>query len=382
MRMREAAANSALVIGSLLISLVACEAAAQLVLNRADYLSVTVQSDPILGITIPPHSSGMDAWGFRNEGVPDASEIVAIGDSHTFGNTATMNDAWPMVVSRETGRTVYNLGLGGYGPNQYFRLFETRALSLHPKVVLVGLYMGDDFENAYSMTYGLDYWAFLRSRSAPAVEADIWLEAEQPGAFKKLRSWLSRESILYRVLVHGSVGGFLKEIIRFRIAEAQTDPQLTSLVVDTEQIREAFRPVGIASRVDQSSPQIKEGMSITFYLISEMNRLCREQHCQLGIVIIPTKETVFAEYLQRAPRLHLQEVIDQVVANERAARRELFTFLDAAGIPYVDTLPALKRAVHQRLYAPTTADMHPSGNGYRVIAGAVAPFVTVLLANR
>jgi hypothetical protein len=43
---------------------------------------------------------------------------VGSGDSHTFGNTATMNDSWPSVVARVTGREVYNLGLGGYGPNQ------------------------------------------------------------------------------------------------------------------------------------------------------------------------------------------------------------------------------------------------------------------------
>ena len=29
-----------------------------------------------------------------------------------------MDDSWPYVLGRLTGRQVYNMGFGGYGPNQ------------------------------------------------------------------------------------------------------------------------------------------------------------------------------------------------------------------------------------------------------------------------
>jgi hypothetical protein len=58
-----------------------------------------------------------------------------------------------------------------------------------------------------------------------------------------------------------------------------------------------------------------------------------------------------------------------VIANERAARRELGEFLDREGITYVDALPALRAAAGQQLYYRGPADMHPAANGYRVIAG-------------
>jgi hypothetical protein len=41
--------------------------------------------------------------------------ILALSDFHAYGNTAKMHDAWPQVVARETDRSVYNMGLGGYG---------------------------------------------------------------------------------------------------------------------------------------------------------------------------------------------------------------------------------------------------------------------------
>ena len=115
------------------------------------------------GGSSPSAMAGFDKWGFRNRKVPETSDIVAVGDSHTYGNTARMVESWPYVLGTLTGLKVYNMGMGGYGPNQYFYLSKTKALTLKPRMIIWGLYMGDDFEGAYSMTYGLDYWATCAS---------------------------------------------------------------------------------------------------------------------------------------------------------------------------------------------------------------------------
>jgi hypothetical protein len=375
MKIKPVAANIAVVFVSLLVGTLLCELGARLVLNPADYLSVTWQSDPVLGMTIAPNSAGFDSWGFRNPSVPTTVDVVAVGDSHTFGNTAKMEDAWPSVVARDTGFSVYNLGVGGYGPNQYYQLLTTRGLSLHPKRVLCGLYMGDDFENAFSITYGLDHWASMRTGDRGKVTADIWGDNEPPGRFKVFRNWLSRHSMVYRLVVHGPVLGALKGNLQFSVAERRTDPSITTIDIPEKKIKEAFRPIRIANGLDQKRPEVREGMRITFQLLKEMDRLCRANGCSFGVVIIPTKETVFAEYLQRKPKLHLKDVIDAVIVNERLARGELVKFLDDAGIPYVDTLPVLRQAVDQELYYRGPADMHPARNGYRLIGDAVAEFI-------
>src|SRR5262249_32881213 len=134
------------------MGLLLSEGGLRLILNPADYLPVRVVEDDILGARVLPRSSGFDEWGFRNPNVPHSVDIVAIGDSHTYGNNAKMIDSWPYVVGRITGHSVYNLGLGGYGPNQYFHLLKTHAVQLKPRWVLCGLYLGDDFENAFLIT--------------------------------------------------------------------------------------------------------------------------------------------------------------------------------------------------------------------------------------
>ena len=122
--------------------------------------------DEILGIRLPGKSAGHDNRGFRNAKVSETAEIIALNDSHSYGNPAKMNDAWPKVLARLTGKNVYSLAMGDCGPNQCYYLLRTKAFGLKPATIICGLYMGDDFDNAYRITNGLNYWPSLRCGGA------------------------------------------------------------------------------------------------------------------------------------------------------------------------------------------------------------------------
>jgi hypothetical protein len=358
------------------VAVFVCEVLARIALNPADFLSPRMIENDVLGITVAPHSSGFDEWGFRNSEVPAAADVVAVGDSHTYGNTAKMDDAWPSVVARATKLQVYNLGLGGYGPNQYYYLLTEKGLKLNPKWVVCGLYMGDDFENAFMITYGLDYWASLRrSGQWTNVKSDIWGSAAPPVWGADIRNWFSEHSMVYRLIVHGPLFAMVKEAVRFEQVQAKRDPYTTALIMEDQNIREAFRPIGMAERLDKNSGPVREGIRITFHLLKEMNHLCVQAGCKFLVVIIPTKETVFAEYIAKNPELHLKEALERVIVNEQSVKVDLVEFLTREGISYVDTLPALRRSIKDQLYAPTTRDMHPGKNGYRVIGKTVVDYL-------
>ncbi len=370
MKRRSVLTNVATLAISALVGLILCEVGARVALNPADYLSVEMVNDPVLGGV--PTGAGFDAWGFRNPQVPNNVDIVAIGDSHTYGNTARMEDSWPYVLAAISGRSVYNMGLGGYGPNQYFHLFKTKALALRPKTILVGLYIGDDFENAFLITYGLEHWAYLRSMEGRNANFDIWEEPQAPTWHKRLRIWLSRHSVVYQLIFHGPLLGRFQGEMQIQHASTLQPDYVTTLTIPEKNIQEAFRPKNMLRVLDQDSDSIRDGMRITFELLSEMNAACQQNNVEFLVVIIPTKEMVFAEYLEHRPGLPLNDVIDKLLANERVARERTLKFLSAAGIPFVDTLPSLRQSIGDELYARTAADMHPNANGYRVIGKAVA----------
>jgi hypothetical protein len=262
------------------------------------------------------------------------------------------------------------MGLGGYGPNQYFHLLQTRAMKLKPRTIVVGLYMGDDFENAFLITYGLDHWAYLRALPKEKVNVDIWEAPLAPTWHKKIRVWLSRHSVMYQIVFHGPLLGRLQGETQIKYAH-QMSERAAALIIPEEGIMEAFLPTGILRRLDQESESVREGMRITFELLAEMNEISRKNNAQFIVAVIPTKEMVFAEYLKHNSQLPLSDVIDKVISNERLAREKTFEFLKRSQIAYVDTLPALRRSLSRELYARTASDMHPNRNGYRVIGEAV-----------
>jgi hypothetical protein len=373
MKIRKILVNLSLLVATSGIGLLFGEFVSRRFLNPSDYLGVEMVQDDVLG-AVPSASAkaGFDAWGFRNPEVPKTADIVAVGDSHTFGNTAKMDESWPYVLGRLTARHVYNMGMGGYGPNQYFYLSNSKALTLNPNMIVWGLYMGDDFQNAYAITYGLRYWANLRKLPDQNVDADIWdPPAPTPSLLRKVRVWLSGHSVIYQLVFHASPGGRLQGEAQIRNAAQLYPGAATSLTVPGKNILEAFRPGSMLSRLDQDNQDIREGMRITFELIREMNEICQQRHIRFVVVVIPIKEEVFADYLEHNPKLPLGDVVDKLLPNDRLARQKTFEFLTESNIPYVDPLPALKDSLGHELYARSATDMHPSKNGYRIIGESV-----------
>jgi lysophospholipase L1-like esterase len=93
-------------------------------LNPAEFLQARLVDDPILGYRIAPYTTGHDALGFRNAHVPERVDVVAVGDSQTYGVSATRENSWPQQLGRLLGQSVYNMALGGYGSGSDPRRIE------------------------------------------------------------------------------------------------------------------------------------------------------------------------------------------------------------------------------------------------------------------
>jgi hypothetical protein len=361
MKLKKILINVAVFVISIGVGLLVCEFGSRLLLNPADYLTVEMVKDPVLGRTPSPSTrGGFDSLGFRNRTVPKTADIVAIGDSQTYGNAATMDNSWPYTLGRMLGRPVYNMGLGGYGPNQYLELLKIKALGLKPRMVICGLSVTDDFDNAYQLTYGVK------------VDFDTWDTDPARTPQKRLRLWLSRHSVVYQLLVHTGLGSRVQGDLQIRNAAQYYPGAATSLMIPEKHIAEAFQPTENLRGLDQGRESVREGMRITFELLKEMNEICRENKIQFVVVVIPTKEMVFSQYLEHNPNIALSDIVDKLLVNERLALDRTFMFLTEANIPYVDPLPALQKSAGEELFARSAGDMHPNKNGYKVIAEAVA----------
>src|SRR5712691_4438681 len=109
-------------LAGLLISLLVAEGSLRLVekIQLGDRaIENKLIKDPVLGLKLAPYAQGHDANGFRNDTVPQRVDIVTLGDSQTWGVNVERQDAWPQQLAKISGRSTYNMGLGGSGPVQY-----------------------------------------------------------------------------------------------------------------------------------------------------------------------------------------------------------------------------------------------------------------------
>lgn len=89
-----------------------------------------------------------DAQGFRNKEDRDQSDVVTLGDSFTEGSRVSDDQTWPVRLETLTGRSVCNLGISGYSPQEYLASLKHYGIAKKPKLVLCMLYEGNDFRSA------------------------------------------------------------------------------------------------------------------------------------------------------------------------------------------------------------------------------------------
>jgi lysophospholipase L1-like esterase len=366
-----------------------------LLLSRAN-VSVTfpdtreLLNDDVLGKRTPPDSAGHDTRGWRNLSALEQADIVTIGDSQTWGVNATLAETYPSILSELTDRSVYSMAQGSYGAVQY-RLLSERALELSPQLVVIGMYFGNDFADAYSIVYGdyahqdlrdplFDMSAMTQTiaERAQSLQPD-GLVSQQAARINpaNLTLWERTQSATY-------IGKFLTNVGVFKVLDTgealrqiennlqqvEKFPELLDRYDDGD-VQTFFTPAYRQLVVDTELPAIQEGIRITKQEYASIKDFLIASDIEFLVVFIPTKETVYAPYLES-----LNDKYSELVEQEAEIHDEMIDFFDENSISYVDTLSELQQAVVDGIVIyPPTFDGHPTGHGYQVIAEVVADYI-------
>ena len=111
------------VVISTTLSILATEGILRALRLGHDFLGLSIVADARYGHRIGSVDM-VDEWGFRNPRVPRRPYLVAIGDSQTYGVSASSGGSWPAQLGDRLQQATYNMGIGGYGPVQYDFLWD------------------------------------------------------------------------------------------------------------------------------------------------------------------------------------------------------------------------------------------------------------------
>jgi lysophospholipase L1-like esterase len=354
---------------SLLLILAILEGLSRVILNPVDFLQPELVGDPVLGHAIEAGSAGHDAWGFRNPTVPGRAQIVAIGDSNTYGVSATATDSWPSALQRLSGKSVYNLSLGGYGPVQYFYLLTNKASRLRPQFVVVGFYYGNDLMETYKVIQNNTYWSHLKPPDFPGDDVAAVSVVARQSRVGPVRRWLSRNSILYRMAVFSVAG----EVAR--VMEAKFRKTEDHVIYHKHGVLTGFSPRLSLKAMDLTDRRVEAGLRMSLELFSRMNAYSVEHDIHLVIALIPTKTSVYARYIENDLAVEHADAFNKLLANERRINSVVKAYFEEHSLSYIDLLPQLQANTSQGQLYPGNYDGHPNRNGYRVIAETVARYL-------
>jgi len=181
------------------------------------------------------HTSPEGSWTFaaNSKGFRDREhstvDVLCLGDSNTLGYEVGQDDPYPAVLERESGLTVLNAGVAGFGTAEALALLEHEGFKYRPKVVTLGFSENDLADNA-------------RRDWTPGIRV-LDIIHGIPGT-----AWLSQRSYFYSLL--------LNDAWKF------------------------FRTPRPLEPVDQTS--------LAAELILRMHRLCKERGVRFILIDIPT----------------------------------------------------------------------------------------------
>ena len=367
--------KASLITASMFAALFIGEGMLRVMFSPVDYLKPKVIQDPVYGVRIKPYSGGHDSWGYRNKMRPKTADIVAIGDSQTYGISATAQNSWPKVLGSLLDKDVYNLSLGGYNPVCYYQALKDEAHKLNPTLVIVGFYLGNDFLEASQLVYNRPNLVHLRNSKLQFSEANSLAVIPESERIDKtmvgFRDWLSQNSVLYRFLTHSAIGD-LARLFESKVNRKTDGQHYINFEDRGKNITTVFTPSIRLKAMDLSNAWVKEGLRIALNRFDAMSEFCREKNIKLLVVMIPTKENVFFQYFQENQTISGSKSINELVKNETKANELVKKHFQENNIAYLDLLGPLSREVAKTKTYPRNEDGHPNKNGYLVIARAIA----------
>ena len=231
--------------------------------------------------------------------------IIALGDSFTWGENNKDNETYPFYLEKMYNNNVdvINMGVHGYGPDQFYLYFLRDGLKYSPDVVLFGLFLPDIHRTILKVR---DYY-------------------KPRFIFDNGRLVLDQSSM--------NIPDLQTAILKS--AEVKKKPRIYSFSFLYE----------LYSKFARLATAYSEEASLTLKIIEDMNDKLKKENIKLVVVLIPE-----------------QEMIEKNNADYYGVVPKITQALESKGIAYINLQPELKRETEAGNESLYIGHLKPIGN--------------------
>lgn len=329
-----------------------------------------------LGLRYPAVASEKPARSVR---------ILMLGDSFAEGVGVAARDSFGMLLqnhygeSREDEVLFINGGLGGEGPERFWRVFHQVGLALDPDGVLIFIYANDLMdspesvtrEELYRTTPGREGFDAFVHGLLPRVH-NVFTEAgrmvarefKQSGGFVATVQGLAREQGIPRDTVDA-----WESRLPASLVEASDNGEFNKSLLSMG----LFNPGYWDEAINISSPRAERKYSAMRLILEEIASVAREQGMAVGLVYIPAPfQYDLSRHASWNPWVIGGVQLRPEWASEDAEiQRRLADWARDSDIPFLDMTPALRAAVTAGGDLNFRLDGHWNAEGHRVAGEAV-----------
>ena len=268
------------------------------------------------------NSKGFKDVEFETTKKPGFIRIIGIGDSFVFGIVPYKYNFLTLLEERlrSDGMPVeiINMGIPGTSPREYLSVYLHEAIDLKADIILLCLFVGNDFEE---------------TKRPPLIQSYV---------ASLIRYFVVKQKHWKGNVIHGAKD----------YNDEQPDMSEDKYLGIETQRSHVFR---------RRNAQFERTFKNSVLYVKEMHDLCRQQRCRLVVVAMPDEMQVNDDLQKK-----VMSQVDTVKPDEwdfGLPNRLLASELETLGITFIDLLDAFKTVSQdRRLYRPQDSHWNIAGN--------------------
>lgn len=349
--------------------------------NRIDYSPTTItpsmrplrylMNSALLWESEPDHARSemnLNLYGFRDKPWDvlhkRAPRLAIVGDSFIEGFLTTDETTIPALFAREAqahgqALEVYNLGVGGTGLIDYFKLIQDAATALAPDEIIIAFY-ANDFAGAPQFGPALIRPPFIPVYRRPWVPriAQIAkrLAAHQPVAL----AWHSKP-VPFVAPVPDPSNPWTQHAAELA---PKVDPELADAMR-----RATFNPF-VTDELVEYAYYLRQSIDVSAYL-QFMRDYLAQRGCKLRLAYIPYSAQVSDYYIPFKHHYGGRDVASLTAPEYQVNAAHIAQVSNRLGIPFLDLTPLLREREARGEHLYWDYDLHFRPAGYAFVANAL-----------